>query len=76
MIHVILYDSAMHYASGMSGSADVLETLINYGADLDPQNDEGNTPVFFAAKSNNQFAACALIEQGANVRQKNMHGEW
>ena len=69
-----LYYSALHYAAGLSGPTDVLELLITYGAEIDAVNEEGCTPLFFATQSNNKFAACVLIEQGSNVRQKNTQG--
>ncbi|KAL4225169.1 hypothetical protein ACF0H5_015861 [Mactra antiquata] len=67
-------NSALHYAAGLSGPSDVLELLVAYKADIDILNEEGCTPLFFAAQSNNKYAACILIEQGANVRQKNAQG--
>ena len=67
---------ALHYASGLSGPTDVLELLINYGADIDANNEECCTPLFFSTQNNNQLAACVLIEQGANVRHKNNQGNW
>ena len=45
-----------------------------YKAEIDAINEDGCTPLFFATQSNNKFAACVLIEQGANVRQKNTQG--
>ena len=66
--------SALHYAASLSGPTDVLEMLLSFGADVDVLNNEASTPLFFATQSNNQFAACVLINQGANVRQKNGHG--
>lgn len=67
-------NAALHYAAGLSGPSDVLELLVAYKAEIDPVNVEGCTPLFFATQSNNKFAACVLIEQGANVRQKNSQG--
>lgn len=67
-------NSALHYAAGLDGSSEILELLISYGADVDPINEEGRTPLFYATQANNQFAACVLLEQGSNVRQKDVHG--
>ncbi|XP_071099543.1 uncharacterized protein [Haliotis cracherodii] len=67
-------NSALHYAASLSGPTDVLEMLLSFGADVDQTNNEGSTPLFFATNGNNQFAACVLIGQGANVRQKNIQG--
>jgi ankyrin repeat protein len=43
---------------------------------VDPINEEGRTPLFYATQANNQFAACVLLEQGSNVRQKDVHGRY
>ncbi|XP_060562776.1 uncharacterized protein LOC132722318 isoform X2 [Ruditapes philippinarum] len=67
-------NSALHYAASLSGTSDVLELLVMYKAEIDAVNEDGCTPLFFATQSNNKFAACVLIEQGANVRQKNTQG--
>lgn len=69
-----MFYRALHYAAGLSGPSDVLEILVAYRAEIDVVNDEGCTPLFFATQSNNKFAACVLIGQGANVRQKNAQG--
>ena len=65
---------ALHYAASMSGSTDVLEMLIAYGADLDFSNEERATPLFFACQANNQLAASILLSHGANVRSRNAQG--
>ncbi|XP_050411091.1 uncharacterized protein LOC126825502 [Patella vulgata] len=67
-------NTALHYAASLSGSTDILELLLSHGGDVDMINDEGNTPIFFATQSNNQFAACVLIGQGSTVKHKNMQG--
>lgn len=59
----------------MTGSTDVLETLISFGADLDAVNDEYATPLFFACQCSNQYAAHVLLMQGANIRCKNLQGK-
>ncbi|KAL8614249.1 hypothetical protein ACOMHN_026466 [Nucella lapillus] len=67
-------NSALHYAASLSGPTDVLEMLLSFGADVDVLNSEASTPLFCATQANNQFAACVLVSQGANVRQKNGQG--
>ncbi|KAK3101728.1 hypothetical protein FSP39_005894 [Pinctada imbricata] len=67
-------NTAIHYASSLSGSTDVLEMLLSYDGEVDAVHNEGCSPLFFATQSNNQFAACILIEKGANVRQKDAKG--
>ena len=58
----------------MSGNTDVLDILLEYGADVDAVNEDGATSLFYSCQSNNQFAASVLIENGANVRIKNLQG--
>ncbi|KAJ8299500.1 hypothetical protein KUTeg_023560 [Tegillarca granosa] len=65
---------ALHYAAGMAGSSDILDLLLSYGAEVDAFNEDGNTPLFFATQSDNQYSASALIDHGANYRQKNHQG--
>ncbi|CAH1786443.1 unnamed protein product [Owenia fusiformis] len=67
-------NSGLHYAASMSGNTDVLDLLLDYGADIDGYNDDLSTPLFFATQTNNQFAASVLVERGANVRTKNSQG--
>ncbi|XP_077994506.1 uncharacterized protein LOC144448226 [Glandiceps talaboti] len=67
-------NTALHYAAGMTGPTDILETLLSYGADVDSLNEDQCTPLFFAMQSNNLYSASILIDQGANVRHKNIQG--
>ncbi|XP_005093507.2 uncharacterized protein LOC101862335 [Aplysia californica] len=67
-------NSSLHYAASLSGSTDVLELLLSYEAEVDVLNNDGSSPLMFACQANNQYAACVLINNGANVRQKNIHG--
>ena len=41
------------------------------GADVEGQNEDGETPLFAAVRSNNFHAAQLLIEAGANVNHQN-----
>lgn len=58
----------------MAGASDILDLLLSYGAEVDAFNEDGNTPLFFATQSDNQYSASALIDHGANYRQKNHQG--
>ncbi|XP_055998277.1 uncharacterized protein LOC125647533 isoform X2 [Ostrea edulis] len=68
-------NSALHYAASLSGEADILELLLKYDASVDSVNDDGETPLFHATKSNNQFAASTLIDRKINYRHKNNMGQ-
>ena len=35
---------------------------------------DGSTPLFIACQANNKFASSVLIDRGADVRAKNIHG--
>ncbi|CAK8680159.1 unnamed protein product [Clavelina lepadiformis] len=67
-------DSSVHLATRMSGSTDVLQILLRFGAQVDAANEEGCTALFDAMRTNNFHAASILIEHGADVRRKNDHG--
>lgn len=56
--------SPLHYASGMTGPTDVLDLLIEYGANVDAVNEDHCTPLFFATQANNFFGAGALLLAG------------
>ena len=72
--YVCFLISALHFAACMSGPTDVLQVLIENGADINGVNDEHATPLFFACQCNNQYAASMLIDQGVDVRLRNMQG--
>nr|XP_006813042.1 PREDICTED: ankyrin-3-like [Saccoglossus kowalevskii] len=67
-------NTALHYASGMTGPTDILELLIAYGANVDAVNDDSASALFFSMQCNNMYAASVLIDNGANVRHKNIQG--
>lgn len=71
-----MFCSSLHYAASLSGEADILELLLRYDANVDALNNDGETPLFFATKSNNKFAASTLIDRKANYRHKNNMGRW
>ncbi|XP_059170627.1 uncharacterized protein LOC131952123 [Physella acuta] len=68
-------NTAIHFAAKQSGSPEVLEVMLSNGAQVDSVNDEGYTPLMLACQTCSKVAACILINNGANVRQKNMHGQ-
>nr|XP_026689433.1 uncharacterized protein LOC100182602 isoform X2 [Ciona intestinalis] len=67
-------NTSVHLATKMSGPPDVLGVLLEFGASFDLPNDEGESPLFDTMRHNNFQAASILIEKGADVRKKNMHG--
>jgi len=69
-----LFCSALHYAAAMSGEPHALRLLTKLGANVNAENDSMNTPLFMAVLANNEKSVAALIECGADVRQKNSEG--
>ncbi|XP_070560695.1 uncharacterized protein [Ptychodera flava] len=67
-------NTPLHYSAGMTGPTDILEILLAYGADVDALNDDQCTPLFFAMQANNMYSASVLIDNGSNVRHKNIQG--
>ncbi|XP_071809537.1 uncharacterized protein [Asterias amurensis] len=67
-------NTPLHYAAGMTGPTDILECLIEYGADVDAVNEDICSPLFFATQANNYYGASVLLQAGANVRHKNLQG--
>ncbi|XP_071500405.1 uncharacterized protein [Diadema antillarum] len=74
MTQVVRMNAPVHYAAGMTGPTDILELLLEYGADIDSTNEDNCTPLFFSTQSNNYYAASVLLNAGANVRHKNIQG--
>ena len=67
IIYFILFfffHSPLHYAAAMTGPTDILELLVEFGADVDAINDDHCTPLFFATQANNYYAASALLNAG------------
>ena len=54
---------------------DVVQLLLNAGADPDVKNDVGSTPLHFGALSGCQYVVKKLLNAGANPDQENFEGE-
>merc|ERR1711871_1933904 len=55
----------------MCGFDSVAKKLLEYGADVDVADHEGNTPIHFAARSGFVNVVNVLFENGANITLKN-----
>ena len=53
---------------------DIAEMLIDFGANVNVVNKEGDCPLIFAVNNNNMKLVRKLIFSGANIYQKNNHG--
>ena len=66
--------SSLHLAT-CNNDLEVLELLLNAGADVEAKNADGETPLHQAAKNGHADAIKALKEAGADVEAKNADGE-
>ncbi|MGM0507779.1 MAG: ankyrin repeat domain-containing protein [Fusobacteriota bacterium] len=58
-----------------SEKIDVLQVLVNSGADLDVQNVRGNTALMVSIMENNKVGAKLLIKSGADLNIQNNKGD-
>lgn len=61
-------------AAAESGRVDILELLLDHGANIDATNAYGQTPLMIASRSSRFDAARLLIERGADVNAKDDRG--
>ena len=66
--------SPLHYATSQ-GHQNVVELLLNMGADSNLANKGGCTPLHLAAISNNEDIVKLLINKGANPNVADMNGK-
>ena len=64
---------ALHVAA-KSGGVDTLTQLIDQGADIEAQDQTGETPLTIAALAGHKHAVELLIERGAEVNGRNRGG--
>jgi diazepam-binding inhibitor (GABA receptor modulating acyl-CoA-binding protein) len=64
----------LHYASDR-GFVKIIEALLPYVADINAQDEDGNTPVMTAAISSYKEAVSLLIDNNADISIKNTDGE-
>ncbi len=64
-------DNSLHHAAAQGDSA-LIARLLAQGADVNGQDEQGNTPIHYAADQNRTEAISLLVEAGAdlNARQK------
>jgi ankyrin repeat protein len=58
--------SPIHFAA-LSGSLNTILALISLGADVDPIDDQGRTPISLAIENNKFTCVRGLIELGADI---------
>jgi GT2 family glycosyltransferase/glycosyltransferase involved in cell wall biosynthesis/ankyrin repeat protein/predicted Zn-dependent protease len=67
-------DRPLHYAAAR-GTADVLNLLLDHGADVNAPGDLGRTPLFHAALEGSAEAARLLLDRGAEWAVADASGE-
>ena len=56
----------MHYAA-YQGHTEVIQALLDAGAEVNATNEAGCTPLFFAAQQEREDVVALLLEAGAEV---------
>jgi|GEM_PF-2907264 len=67
-------ETVVHWIA-RNGNAEMLDVLINAGADIHAKNSLGSTPLLEATKKNNVQAAKTLIKHGADVNVQDTYGD-
>ncbi len=67
-------NSVLHYAAEWSLPNDVMNFLIQKGADVNAVNGNGETPLFSAAKADNAAAIDSLVKSGASLAARDHLG--
>jgi len=61
-----LYGNSPLHSASRHGDLKIIRTLLEYGADINAQNDAGATPLRWATASGNPEGVYVLLEQGAD----------
>ncbi|MDE7290854.1 MAG: ankyrin repeat domain-containing protein [Treponemataceae bacterium] len=67
-------NTVLHYAAEWRLPEETLELLIQKGCDVNAKNGNGETPVFSAAKSDNQSTILTLAKNDANIQERDNLG--
>ncbi len=65
--------TALHYAAA-SGNLPIIRRLLEESAFIDAESPNGTTPLMMAARGGQRSAVLLLIDEGADVMQKNERG--
>ncbi|KAH0533253.1 hypothetical protein TsFJ059_001840 [Trichoderma semiorbis] len=67
------HDTPLHLAV-QDGKADVVESLLMQGANIEAKDKYGGTPLFDAVRKGNEDMAKLLLDRGADIEAKNKEG--
>ena len=67
----VIGQTSMHFAS-MWGHPDVVSVLLDAGANVNVENDDGYTPLVFAVRKGHADVVQVLLERGAKIRKIRM----
>ncbi|ORX86825.1 ankyrin, partial [Anaeromyces robustus] len=56
------------------GNEYITKYLVDHGADVNKEDINGNTPIFFACQSGNENIVKYLVEHGADINKKDKTG--
>lgn len=63
--------TALHYAAGDSGSTEVISLLLKAGANIEAHDEDGDTPLSWAAEKGHLEAVRSLLQAGAKPDSRN-----
>lgn len=67
-------ETALHLAAA-NGHHDSVRILLKQGAEVDPEDENGCTPLMFAALKNHAHCVNELLGHGADFARNNVEGE-
>ncbi len=68
-------NSALIFASGFTNKPEIVNAILDKGADIEFLNGNGFRPIIAAANSGRTAVISALLARGANINSKNENGE-
>ncbi len=69
-----VYGQSLLHLAAHGGNLAILETLLEHFSNVDPQDDEGWTPLAFATRNGQPEAVALLLAHGASIEHRNKQG--